>query len=1008
MKFRAACRALAFSSVFASIVANSWSTGLERSQITFEQILSPNFAKINAILRDDRGFLWFGTTKGLFKYDGYRVRVFPGNSPLDGLVFSMLKMNDGSLLLGTGHGLWKFDLAREEAAPFLTGKQFSGSRILAVATDSTGALWVGTGSQGLFRYDPATQKVQQFTRANGLGGNWITSLLPGHDKVLWIGTGGGGLNALDRTTSQIATYRRNVSGAGSLSSDHITALCERAGRELWIGTDNGLNLLDLASGHLRRLDIPSAIRHTIMSIACDPSGRVWIAATDLGLLSYSNGEFTPFKTSNDAGRSLNTILTLYPDPAATTTTSLLLWVGTHSGVDKVLISANPFANHIRGEQSLQLDRGAVLSLFEDRKGILWVGLWGGGLDALQRVNGVYRRVAHFERDALLASSLPSNDVEDIMEDGKRNLWIGTLNGLAMLDPDRNHMIVDRHVDGDSMSLAGDAVDRIHEGHSGTLWICTTNGLSQLIPGSPHRFKNYLNRPDDAHPVGGNEVSNILEDSLSNLWLATSGNGLIRLEREGTFIKFVCPEDTSGTRCNWIYTLATDRNGLFWLSTRGGLVSFDPRSRTFAHHAVGRPSDEHIFGIEVDQSNNLWLSTDIGLGKFNQKTGAFIRYEKDDGIPFTELPSRFFRSTRGTLFVGGLDGFTEFAPESVATARTAPAMAITGFSVFDREMPATVFGATSVDLTYDQKSFSFSFAALDYADPARNSYAYRMVGLDTHWVDAGHRTYASYTNMDPGAYVFQVKGSNSYDVWNEAGTSMTIVISPPYWRTWWFRSAAVLLVATMIYSAYRYRVRRLLDLERLRLRIANDLHDDVGSNLSAIAMVSRALHRAPELSGATRQKLGEIYNTAVLTSEGMKDLVWLIKPENDTLDDLFLRMKDTASALLGEIPFEFHSPEGLESRAVGIDFKRSVFLAFKEIITNIAKHSGATAVEIQIALHDRLLGMIISDNGKGFDPSAPPRGNGLQSLHARAEHIGGSCKIQSGPDHGTRVAFSARL
>jgi len=653
----------------------------------------------------------------------------------------MMKMDDGSLLLGTGHGLWRFDLAKEQATPFLTGMQFSKIRIVSLAKDPAGTLWIGTGTLGLFSYNPATKKPRQYTKENGLGGNRITALVPGHDHTLWIGTGAGGLNALDLTTSYIASYRRNTSGTRSLSSDHVTALCEHEAREVWIGTNNGLNILEIASGRIHRLDIHSTIKHTIMSIADDPSGRVWIAATDLGLLSYSHGEFTLFKTSNDASRSLNTILTLYPDPVATTTTSLLLWVGTHGGVDK--------------------------------------------------------------------------------------------------------------------------------------------------------------------------VSDILEDSLSNLWVATSGNGLIRLEQGRVSSRFVVPDDSSGTRWNWIYSLVADHSGFFWLSTRGGLMSFDPHSNTFMPRTIEKLYDEHVFGIEADQSDNLWLSTSIGLGRFNQRAKTLIRYEKDDGILFTELHSRFFRSPRGSVFVGGLDGFTEFFPESVATTSLAPPIVITGLSILDKAMPATVFGAPSIDLTYDQKSFSLSFAALDYADPSRNSYAYRMVGLDTDWTNAGHRTYASYTNMDPGTYVFQVKGSNSNDVWNEAGTCITIVISPPYWRTWWFRIALVLLIVTTIHGAYRYRLRRLLDLERLRLRIANDLHDDVGSNLSAIAMVSRALHRAPELSGVTRRKLEEIYDTAVLISEGMKDLVWLIKPENDTLDNLLLRMKDTASTLLGEIPFEFHFLEAQE-------------------------------------------------------------------------------------------------
>ncbi len=1008
MHIRIAPRFVALSLLVMSVPSFALPATPDQNQITFDQIPSPNNGRVNAIVRDDRGFLWFGTTKGLYKYDGYRVRVFPGESPEVGLVFALLRMDDGSLLLGTGRGLWRFDLTTERATPYLTGRKFSGSRIISMTMDPDGTLWVGTSSEGLFSYNPVTQEEHRYTADKGLGDNRITCLLSGYGHTLWIGTGAGGLNALDLTTGRIVQYRRQASRTGSLNSDQIVSLCERDGRELWIGTDVGLNILDLVSGHMSRMDIHSPITHTIMSIAGDPSGRMWVAATDLGLLSYSHGSFTRFRTSADGGRTLNAVMVLYPDPVATTPATLLLWVGTRSGVDKVLLSTNPFENHLRDEQSLRLNRGAVLALCEDRKGLLWVGLWGGGLDVFQHGHGQYQRVGHFEHDALNAATLPANDVEDIMEDRNENLWIGTFDGLAMLDPSRKHMTVDRHVERESLSLASNTVSRIYEDQSGTIWICTRGGLSQLMPGNPHRFRSLLNHPEEAHPAGGNEVTDILDDSLSNLWVTTSGNGLIRIEEGRTFTRFMFPGDSAGTQENWMYTLATDRHGGIWISTRAGLIAFDSRSRAFTRYPTDRFHDEHIFGMEFDQANNLWLSTGIGLGKFSPATGTSVRYERDDGIPFTELRSSFHRSSRGTLFVGGLDGFTEFCPESVATTRPPPPIAITGFSILDIAMPASVFGAPEIDLAYDQKSFSFSFAALDYTAPERNSYAYRMVGLDAGWVNAGNRTYASYTNLDPGNYVFQVKGSNSDDVWNEKGTSIRIRVSPPYWQTWWFRSALVILFASVTYSAYRYRLRGLLDLERLRLRIANDLHDDVGSNLSAIAMASRTLQRAPELAGTTRQKLAEIYDTAVLTSEGMKDLVWLIKPENDTLDDLFLRMKDTALTLLGDVSVEFHSPDVLDSTTIGIDFKRSVFLAFKEIITNIAKHSKASVVEIRVALQDHVFELVVSDDGTGFDTTAHHRGNGLQSLRKRAEHIGGSCTITSVPHSGTTVVFCGKM
>jgi len=361
-----------------------------------------------------------------------------------------------------------------------------------------------------------------------------------------------------------------------------------------------------------------------------------------------------------------------------------------------------------------------------------------------------------------------------------------------------------------------------------------------------------------------------------------------------------------------------------------------------------------------------------------------------------------------VFVGGLDGFTEFCPDSVIATRLAPATVVTGFSIFDNAMPVTIFGAPEIELTYEQRSFSFSFAALDYVDPQHNSYAYRMVGLDGDWISAGHRTYASYTNMDPGNYVFEVKGSNNKDVWTETGTSVKIKISPPYWRTWWFRVGAAMLAGALIFGLFRYRLHHLLAVERLRLRIAHDLHDDLGSNLSAIAMASKSVQLMPEVTAKAKKKLSEIYEIALSTSEGMKDLVWFIKPETDTLTKLILRLKETAPSLLGDIDVDFHLPKSVDSRIISVDFKRSVFLAFKEAVTNTAKHAKATKVDVHLSVRNDILEMVIRDDGKGFDTNAHHRGTGLHSLRKRAQSIGGACEIISQVGRGTMVKFCGKL
>ena len=986
-------------------------TGLDQYRSTFEQISLPIFARVNAIHRDDQGFLWFGTGRGLCKFDGYQVRVFPIGSPQDAraqIVMSITRMDQGSLLLGTGRGLWIFNLDSAKAFPFPAGTEIGESRINTTVATTRGTIWIGTSGHGLFHLDLTTKSVRAYSTDNGLTSNHVLSLVLDRSGWLWIGTSGGGLNALETTTLQFRHYRSSPNNPGTLYNDNITALCEHGADELWIGTTEGLNILHLGTGNMSRMDLQPLIKNSIESITQDPSGRMWIGVLDLGLLFYSKGEFTTFTTTGDIGRSLTAVRKLYPDPVASTGTDLLLWVGTRNGVNRIFMSLNPFNNHIRNRDSLYLDRGAVLSMCEDREGMLWAGMWGGGLDGFRQVHGMYERALNFKNTSSPAS-LPNNDVGHVMEDRRGILWIATRQGLATLDSQRKRITVYRHVRGDNTSLVDDDISKIFEDRAGAIWVCTGGGLSKVVPGNPIRFVNFLQ--DSTKPPlmpGNNFVSDIVQDRHSNLWVSTYGRGLNKLEADGTFKRSIHSDDTARTHENWIYNFVEDRDGVFWLSTGIGLVSFDRTSGQYTRHEIEQLHEAPIFAIYVDTKNNLWLSTAIGLAKYSPGTNTFVRFDDKHGFAFSELRSDFCKSANGRVFVGGLDGFVDFDPDNVSRASRPPAIVITAISVFEKDLPAAALARGEIQFPHDQNFISFSFAALDYTNPGQNRFMYMMVGVDNGWVDAGTRNYARYPNLNPGSYIFQVRGSNQDNAWNEAGTTFTIVITPPYWRTWWFRTSITVLIITGIYAIYRYRLHRIRTMERLRLRIAHDLHDDLGSNLSAIAIASMSVRNMPEITTKAKKKLTEIYEIALSTSEGMKDLVWFIKPETDTLDNLLLHMKETAPQLLGNIDIDFHLPKSIDATYIPVDFKRSIFLAFKEVTTNIAKHAKATNVDVHISLQNDIFEMIIKDNGRGFDTHAHHRGTGLHSLHKRALGIGGACEITSQPDEGTSVTFSGKV
>jgi signal transduction histidine kinase len=324
------------------------------------------------------------------------------------------------------------------------------------------------------------------------------------------------------------------------------------------------------------------------------------------------------------------------------------------------------------------------------------------------------------------------------------------------------------------------------------------------------------------------------------------------------------------------------------------------------------------------------------------------------------------------------------------------------------MPASLFTSPEIRLEHDQNFFSFSFAALDYTDPKRNRYSCRMLGVDAGWVNAGHRNYASYTHLDPGEYVFQVKGANSDGIWNEEGISQRITITPAWWQTWWFRLGAGALLVSLLVLAYNYRVSQLLRIEHMRVRIASDLHDDIGSRLSSIALMSdvaRGRLQKADQEGAALSRIGEI---ARETANVLKDLVWSIDPECDKLGDILQRMRDIAEEQLGEVMHSVHFPSEGSDIVLDLSTRRNLLLLYKEVLHNIQKHARASMVWIDGSLEQGIFRLEIRDNGVGFNPEFGHGGHGLNNIRQRAHNIDASLNIESQSGHGTTVVLKVKI
>ncbi|MCK5571776.1 MAG: hypothetical protein KAJ12_03410, partial [Bacteroidetes bacterium] len=620
-------------------------------------------------------------------------------------------------------------------------------------------------------------------------------------------------------------------------------------------------------------------------------------------------------------------------------------------------------------------------------------------------------------------SLASDVVRCVLEDSRGTIWIGTKGGgLDRVDPimstgrgqAKERFIHYTHHPSSSNSLSSNSILSLFEDKSGKIWIGTSDeGLNEFDRESGI-FVRYKHDREDPNSLSSNWVNAIYEDNSGTLWVGVGAGGLNKLDRAtGTFTHYSHDTKNPKSLSYWsAHSIHEDRTGTLWVGTAAGLNRFDRSTETFTYFTVrdGIASD-FIGGILEDESGCLWLKTGKGVSKFNPRTGKFKNYDGRDGADIKPTWGKASYMTRnGEMFFGGINGFIRFYPDSIKDNPYVPPIVITAFKKFDEPvaLDTVISEKKAIELSYKDNVFSFEFVALNYTSPEKNQYAYMLEGFDRDWVYCGTRRYASYTNLDGGTYIFKVKGSNNDGVWNEAGTSIAVFITPPFWKTWWFRGIILAIVAAFVAGFYRYRLSKIQGMERLRLRIADDLHDDIGSELGGIALESDLLARripGTPPDQARQQAVGTMIRQA---AGNLRDVVWIVNPEQDKLQDLLTRMRDVASKMLTGIDYEFKSTGIRGTVVLDMEFKRHVLMMFKEIVNNIVKHAEATSVDINLELDQEHLRICVKDNGRGFDPAVDTDGRGMKTLESRASTIGGQLTIESKQGSGTVVCVEARI
>jgi ligand-binding sensor domain-containing protein/signal transduction histidine kinase len=994
-------------------------------------------SNVKAILQDRRGLMWLATQDGLDRYDGNTFVVYKHN-PSD----------PGSL---------------------------SSNFIMDFVEDDQGYLWIATYTGGVNRFDPRTERSIRYrhdpSNPNSIGADAVNSINRDSRGCLWFGTEASGLDKFDPTTGIFTHYLNDTEG---LFVGRITHVIEDQDHDIWFVGERGLSHLNIKTGAITR---PPATRTGLGAdyVYQDEVGNFWILAYSpiIGLIKYDPHTerlakypvaagavgLVSSRLLDDQGKGLwvassvglyyfdwrtehltrvfqhdesdpdslsdNAVNSIYRDRGG------VLWVGTEKGGVNILnFQQEQFGRygHRPGDPN-SLSPGRVTAIYSDSEGILWVGFSPRALDKLDRETG---QVTHYalQLDDRNATE-KGTDVNSIYKDSRGYLWLGGWGGgVDRFDERTGQFKHYRHNPDDPNSLSTNHVLRVYGDRSGQLWIGHIYGVTSLDPVTG-RFTHY--RPDPKTPnIVGNAALSFYQDRSGTLWVGRGEGVLSRFDdKTKTFVNYT-PDSRDPHKLNGgdISAIHEDRAGALWLGGLDGLYRYNRQNETFTRYtdSQGLPSSV-IQGIMEDRLGRLWLSTKNGISRFDPQTETFRNYDVSDGLQANELSRACYtQGSGGEMFFGGSNGFTGFFPEMIRDNPYVAPVVITSFKVFNKPVPIganSVFKkaipyADSLTLSYRDSVFSFEFAALSYANSHKNHYRYKLENFDPAWNEVSSKQrLATYTNLNPGRYVFRLQGSNSDGVWNEEGVSLPILITPPWWRTNWFRALSAAILLAFLWEAYQLRVRRLhhkfeMSLEARvdeRTRIARDLHDTLLQSFHGLLLSFQTVsHLLPERPIEAKAKLeSAIEQAADAITEG-RDAVQGLRAStlqrNDLADAITTLGQELETNPSGGRPMFGVAVEG-ETRDLHPIVRDEIYKIAAESLRNAFRHAGGKQVEVEIRYDNEQFRLRVRDDGKGIDAArlsgdAGQGHYGLRGMRERATLIGGKLAIWSEGNVGTEV------
>jgi ligand-binding sensor domain-containing protein/signal transduction histidine kinase/DNA-binding response OmpR family regulator len=880
--------------------------------------------QVKCILKDSKGFMWFGTHDGLNRFDGTRFVVYETNpddvnSLCHNIVNAIIEDQSQTIWIGTANGLTRYNRDKDR---FDILEDFGVRDILyisALCCDHEGNIWIGTSGNGLFVYNQRLKRLDSYVhndqKTSSIVSNFVTAIVEDKDNNMWIGTRKG-LEKFDNLHHSFIHFESDSPNKSSINQRFITAMTLDYDGCLWAGTCGGglYKLKKRGSDYdvecYQHADLQGSISgNFILSLLVDRDANLWVGTENGGLncLDSRTQKFTCYRTEDGNPRSIksNSIWSLYQDDIG------LLWIGTYNkGVNIVDENFDKFDTYQRnGTARLTLGNNHVKGFSEDRNGILWIATDGGGVSCFNTHTRQFTSV-------IPNSSLSSLAVMSVLCDSQQNIWVGTWGGGIDRFDCNGRKIRNYSVEGNVKNGPNNAAC-LYQDSYGNIWVGTSGNGLFVYNSENDRFVTLEGVSHQANSESGvlgstSYVNVIMETSDHRIWVGTS-YGLGCLTRLGmgryTLSEFLHSNKAGSISSFRVTTLFEDSHHNLWVGTEEGLNRFDAQGQTFTvfrkQHGL---LNNTINGILEDAAGHLWISTNRGISKFDSANSSFEHFTKDDGLVSSEFNVRSCIKTQmGEFFWGGNNGMNAFYPDHIKMNHNIAPVCITNLMIDNVSVNIGADGSplqknisetSQLVLNHEQTSFSIEFVALNYTHPSKNQYAFMLEGFDKDWNYVGNRRLASYTNLDAGTYLFKVKGSNNDGLWNETPTTIEIIIRPPYWKTFWAYGLYVLIFFALLWTVVRMLIVHSAQAEKLKFEILQRSHSE-DLNKMKIQFFTNVSHelRTPltlilspleqilsgdKVKDAIKDQLSMIYRNAGRMYELVNELMDFTKSEENRL------------------------------------------------------------------------------------------------------------------------------